>query len=281
MEKVNVSLRNQSFYLNYARGYENSKDMNNYHLHQDYEIFYMIEGEKAFTINGTDWVAKSGHLLFINKNVLHKSKVNDERYQRIVLNFKESFPFKEDIPLIIKLFHHGPLMLAITKEQSHFIKLLFEKMLSEYHTTKGRNEYYLRLLLSQLLIECDRLKYVETNTRLHKYGNRTNYTVINEIIMYINANYDTDLTLAHLSNQFFLNQQYISRMFKQSTGCSFIEYVNAIRVNEAKRLLIETDKKIAHIAKLVGYTSHVHFWRIFKSLTGDSPNDYRDSYVKM
>ncbi|SFL45572.1 AraC-like ligand binding domain-containing protein [Gracilibacillus orientalis] len=277
-EKVNVSLRNRSFYIDYSRGYENSRDMKNYHLHQDYEIFYLLEGEKVFLINGEKFVAIKDTIMLIDKNILHKTIVNDHKYQRIVLNFRDCFLLEDDQILLSTLFKRGPLMLSV-KNPTTF-QMILEKMLEEYHMDNTGGDRYLQLLLSQFLIECKRL--ICSHTSMSEYSKATcnQHELIDGMITYINERFHQDITLSILADKFFLHEQSISKLFKQSIGCSFTEYMNAVRITEAKRLLTETNLKINQITKKVGYTNHVHFWRIFKKFTGMSPNNYREQEVE-
>ncbi|QGH35979.1 helix-turn-helix domain-containing protein [Gracilibacillus salitolerans] len=272
-EKVNVSLRNRSFYIDYSRGYENSRDMQHYHLHQDYEIFYLLEGEKVFLIDGKKFVATKDTIMLIDKNILHKTIVNDHKYQRIVLNFRDCFLLEDDQILLSTLFKRGPLMLSV-KNPTTCQKIL-EKMLEEYFLDNPSSDRYLQLLLSQLLIECERLIHSQTSTLEHSKATCNQHELIDGMITYINERFHQDITLSILANKFYLHEQSISKLFKQSIGCSFTEYLNAVRITEAKRLLTETTLKINQITKKVGYTNHVHFWRIFKKFTSMSPNDYR------
>ena len=73
----------------------------------------------------------------------------------------------------------------------------------------------------------------------------------------------------------FGTPQYFSRVFKRATGVSFTEYLNGVRIKEAQRLLIKTDKTIYDIAEAVGYKSASHFGRSFTAITGISPSEYR------
>ncbi|WP_018930502.1 AraC family transcriptional regulator [Gracilibacillus lacisalsi] len=271
-EKVNVSLRNQSFYIDYSRGYENSRDMQHYHLHQDYEIFYLLEGEKIFLIDGEKYVAKKDTMMLINKNILHKTIVNDHNYQRIVLNFRDCFLLEADQILLSTLFNNGPHLLSV--KNPTIFQTILEKMLEEYFLDHPDSDRYLQLLLSQLLMECERLIRSQTSIE-HATVNRHQHALINDMITYINERFHQDITLSILADAFFLHEQSISKLFKQSIGCSFTEYLNAVRITEAKRLLTETKLKINQITRKVGYTNHVHFWRIFKKFTGMSPNNYR------
>lgn len=273
-KKMGISLRNRSFYMNYARGSDKSKhgSMKHYHMHQDYEIFYMIDGEKQFFIHGQKLIARKNNVLFINKNTLHKSMVNS-RYERLVINFRDDFLMEEDRSVLHLLFQQGVLLLSI-KEFDSF-QLIIEKMLKEYYLEHVDKNRYLQLLLSQLLIECSRNLCLDESNYIHHKGNSTDLEVINRIIFFINENYDKPLTLSSLSEQFYMHEQTISKQFKQIIGCHFTDYVNAVRITEAKRLLIETNLPVQFIAKKVGYSNHVHFWRIFKHLNETSPKAYR------
>ncbi|PWU67939.1 AraC family transcriptional regulator [Gracilibacillus dipsosauri] len=276
VDKVNVSLRNQSFYLDYSRGYENSQDMQHYHLHQDYEILYLLEGEKILFMNGGKFTVKKDHIMFIDKNVMHKTIVNDHKYQRIVMNFRDGFLLKEDQALIMSLFKQGPLMLSIRNQQH--LPFILEKMLKEYFLNKQDSYRYLQLLLSQFLTECKRLLNEQTPSLEQEHVHPSS-EIIDDLIAYINEHFHQEITLSVLAESFYLHEQSISKLFKKSIGCSFIEYLNAVRITEAKRLLTETTMKINQIMKRAGYTNHVHFWRIFKKLTGLSPNEYREQEI--
>ncbi|MGP4038609.1 helix-turn-helix domain-containing protein [Gracilibacillus sp. D59] len=273
-EKVNVSLRNRSFYIDYSRGYENSRDMQHYHLHQDYEIFYLLEGEKVFLIDDEKFIATKDTIMLIDKNILHKTIVNDHKYQRIVLNFRDCFLLEDDQFLLSTLFKRGPLMLSV-KNPTTFRSIL-EKMLEEYYLDTPGSDRYLQLLLSQFLLECERLIRTQTSMMEQSKAACNQHELIDGMITYINERFHQDITLSILADTFFLHEQSISKLFKQTIGCSFTEYLNAVRITEAKRLLIETDMKINQITKKVGYMNHVHFWRIFKKFTGMSPNNFRE-----
>lgn len=72
-----------------------------------------------------------------------------------------------------------------------------------------------------------------------------------------------------------LSYSYFSRSFKAAMGMSFREYVNFRRINEAKRLLAETDDDIAAMARSLGFSSPSHFINVFGELTGTSPKQFR------
>lgn len=98
--------------------------------------------------------------------------------------------------------------------------------------------------------------------------------LIERIKYYISRNYRT-ATRQSVADYFFLNPSYLSQLFKAETGEVFTDYVNQIRMEEAKRMLVETDYKIQHIADLAGYASSQHFNRTFKKYTGMQPAEYK------
>lgn len=96
-----------------------------------------------------------------------------------------------------------------------------------------------------------------------------------EAIRYIREHYGKPLTMAMVSNHVSLSYTYFSEAFKQYTGDSFVNYVKKVRLEEAKRMLAETNDKIADISHQVGYEHVKQFNRVFKELEGITPHEYR------
>ncbi|RED61947.1 response regulator transcription factor [Cohnella phaseoli] len=92
---------------------------------------------------------------------------------------------------------------------------------------------------------------------------------------YIDRHYMQPLTLGQMAQRANLSPSYFGQLFKQYAGVSFIAYLNNVRIDKAKTLLLEEDIKIYEAAEMVGFVSLPHFNRMFKSLTGKTPNDYR------
>ncbi len=83
-----------------------------------------------------------------------------------------------------------------------------------------------------------------------------------------------------MSRVFHLNEHYISRVFKEETGENFLSYLNRIRIEEAKKLLLESDKKIYEIAEETGFQSSVNFNYVFNRFAGISPKMFREQFGK-
>jgi AraC-like DNA-binding protein len=98
---------------------------------------------------------------------------------------------------------------------------------------------------------------------------------------YINRNFhESDLTLEQVSRSTGINQRRIASFIQQRFGCNFKTYINLIRINESKRLLVESELNMGEIAFKVGFNNQSHFNRVFKSMVGINPSEFREAGAK-
>ncbi|SFB62060.1 two-component system, response regulator YesN [Cohnella sp. OV330] len=102
-------------------------------------------------------------------------------------------------------------------------------------------------------------------------------SAIPAVVRYIEQHYNKELTLQDIASRFYLSREYISRRFKQETGENLIDFLGRIRIDKAKLLLENPHFKISQVAEMVGYQDEKYFSKVFKKLTGLSPNQYRKS----
>ena len=104
---------------------------------------------------------------------------------------------------------------------------------------------------------------------------------INGFLYYINNNFhDPCLTLRQVSSQTGINQRRIAATIQQTFGCNFKTYVNKLRINESKRLLVESELNMGEIAFKVGFNNQTHFNRVFKNFEGISPSEFLENAQK-
>lgn len=140
--------------------------------------------------------------------------------------------------------------------------------LAEETETLGEMHRELEAILNDL--EADIVKEQESSS---------NHSVAMRMKAIIDANYaDPGLSLAGVSEEFRLPTSNVSILFKEETGEKFIDYVLKIRLDHARRMLVETDEPIQSIAEKVGYTHVISFHRAFKKLVGFPPGEYRVIY---
>lgn len=99
--------------------------------------------------------------------------------------------------------------------------------------------------------------------------------ITKKAIRYISQNFSRNLTLDEVADHVHLNSAYFSTLFKQSTGSSFKEYLNMVRIEESKRLLSNTDYSIIDISLATGFEDQSYFSKVFKKYTGLTPKQYR------
>ena len=97
-----------------------------------------------------------------------------------------------------------------------------------------------------------------------------------DIIQYINEHYtDVNITLDALADHFHTKANYLSTLIKTNLGIGFKDYIVQLRVEQAKKLLLETDQNMQEIYESVGFTSKQSFFRMFKNTVGLTPGEYR------
>ncbi|WP_339101913.1 response regulator transcription factor [Candidatus Enterococcus clewellii] len=99
--------------------------------------------------------------------------------------------------------------------------------------------------------------------------------IIENIQTYLKKHYKDPINLDLLADLFYINQSYLSSLFKERTGSKYIDYLNQLRIEEAKIMLSNTDRKSGLIAKSVGYENEKYFFRVFKKYTNTTPEQYR------
>lgn len=100
---------------------------------------------------------------------------------------------------------------------------------------------------------------------------------VSEAIRYIGEHYTERIRLEDVAEHLHLNPNYFSSLFKRETGTSFIDYVNEIRIRHAMELLLNTDEKIGDISVSVGFFNFSYFNKLFKRITGVTPQVYQKS----
>lgn len=103
--------------------------------------------------------------------------------------------------------------------------------------------------------------------------------VISEIKQYVSENFERNISLADLSNRFFINLHYLSQLFKEKTGQTYLEYLTQVRIARSKELLAGSDLKIYEICQRVGYSDSTYFSKVFEKTVGCKPSDYRKMHA--
>ncbi|GFN31503.1 AraC family transcriptional regulator [Paenibacillus xylaniclasticus] len=98
---------------------------------------------------------------------------------------------------------------------------------------------------------------------------------------YIESRFKEELSLEEVADHVHLNPFYLSKVFKQYVGESFIDYLTRLRIDEAKKLMDNESLSLKEICFEIGYKDPNYFSRVFKKVTGLTPSDYRASAEKL
>ena len=115
----------------------------------------------------------------------------------------------------------------------------------------------------------------QVKTVLDSQGGSTRESVLDDILYYIDNNYQTNIKLETIAPLFGYNSAYLGKIFTKATGKTFNSYVDHMRIEHSKELLLHRNMKVYEIAEQVGYHNVDYFHKKFKKYVGISPAEYR------
>ncbi|MFD2702100.1 AraC family transcriptional regulator [Paenibacillus shunpengii] len=255
-----------------------SYTMPKYHYHDYYEVYYLLSGHRYYYIENKRYSIDKGSLLFIGKNEIHKTVDSDHQtpdHERLVLYFSSRFlrRFSNDqLEILLSPFDRDNRKVQFSiRDQSYIERLMFQMHHEFNQQDSFGRELYLESLLVQFLLFSTR----KTQTDQPAVPEDSMNARMAEIIAYCNKHFREELGLEELAGQFHISTFYLSRLFKRTTGFTFKEYINTLRIREAEKLLRESNHKIIYISEQVGFASVSHFNRKFKQVTRMAPKEFK------
>lgn len=246
------------------------------HFHSTYEIYYLMSGHRAFFIQDRTITINEGDIVIIAPNILHRT-TNAERpkHERLIINMHERLfsPEGSHQDVFRPLLERDYLILKNSLRNRQPIETLVGAIIQEMQERRKGFELFAQTLALQLLVTCCR-HFVQHDAEPMASPSPMHERV-SEIVRHINEHYMEELSLHLLADKFYISPYYLSRSFKEATGFAFVEYVNSVRIKEAKKLLESTSMKVNLIARKVGFGSVTHFGRVFRAVTGNAPLHYR------
>ena len=154
---------------------------------------------------------------------------------------------------------------------------IFFQLTAEYVAKAHSTDCFLDSLMLRLL-DCLAENYRISDSSVKAYETETD-SRMREIMQYILAHLDQDISLNELAEQMYVSTSTLSRIFKKSTGVYFADYVMQLRVKTALGLLRHSDQNMTQIAMVSGFNNSASFNRAFKKMMGVTPSEYREEYV--
>ncbi len=240
------------------------------HTHEDFtELVYIKSGSGMASIDGQQYMIQKGDILSIRPHQVHSNLpmpllcVSNCLVSSSLLH-KKSGLFEPCIAYDNTL--NLSQILHLTGETMLKAEALIEEISLE---ARGRQPYYPEALLcklNELLILLRRFEQGSTTHGLQK--------ALAATIDYVHEHFDT-VTLAEAAAVGSYNPTYFSRLFRNTMGQYFTEYVNKLRVNRAMFLLLTSEIPIEDISIKVGFKSKIHFYDVFRKYTGLTPGAIR------
>ncbi|MGK4209594.1 helix-turn-helix domain-containing protein [Bacillus velezensis] len=240
-------------------------NMERSHYHEYFELYYLEYGNRYHMVNEHIYSIQSGELILFPPYVMHHSYGDSGvAFKRLLVYFTPDMIL---VPEIKKALGASSGVYRLDKKDSLLIHQLLKEILKEQDEGDGYGTEAMQMLLNQLLIKLARQS--GESIKPEQSGR------ISEILHYLHLNYSENITLNDLAARFYISPYYLCREFKRYTNSTIIHYLNNLRIIQAQRMFLETDKTITDISREVGFSNVTHFNRVFKSLLGMSPSQNR------
>lgn len=152
-----------------------------------------------------------------------------------------------------------------------------EKALKSLEPMIGWHDYSITLEELEKLLLQFAAESSEAIAKLRKTFVKGN---IHKIKGYVDANFHKNINLKSIAAKFFMNPVYLGQLFKKTYGVYFNDHVQQLRINEAKKLLRQTDKRVYEIAEQVGFNNADYFVTQFEKMERMTPTEYRNRIME-
>jgi AraC-like DNA-binding protein len=277
-----LSPHENSTYL--IREYTQSSFKSPRHFHEEFELTFIGESYGKLYIGNSIVDFRKGDLFLFAPRLIHCFKnpkgyeVINKSARAICLWFMpdflgSDFLRRKQTVMLNTLLQKSEYGLQFSKPSSEIIDLL--KSIGSAKNLNG----VVRLLMILDKLSVQKRVTILSDTRLNKYYYKhSSDKKIEKVMNYVQGNYRTKIRSMEVACLINMSEAGFSRFFKSRTEANFTEYVNDIRLSEAKKLLIETKKSIQDISIDCGYDNLSYFNRQFKSHNNMSPKVFREYF---
>jgi len=231
------------------------------HFHDFFELEFIISGQGEYTLDGTPYSIKPGDLFFLAPMNFHLIDMRNAELFNIM--------FSGDIcnqTFLQNLISNCPIFINTEGET----KLYFESILNELCKNMDDREFSVALLNAIIA-------KLAKKTSTAKHSNEL--SIINKAELFILNNFRSEIKLDDVANYVALSSSYFSRLFKAEKGINFKTYLNNMRFEYAKKLIMYSDMSIMQICKECGFNDYPNFIRRFKQHTGFYPLEYKNRTI--
>lgn len=239
------------------------------HYHDDYELYFLVDGETKFFVEDEIFYLHNGDFIFIPKGLYHKTDSEDCLHnERILLAFEDNI-FDESMSEVLEILSSSKLI-CMQSNNVIIIREILDKIKNEHSKNRQHKDAIIEAYIKEILILLCRFK----TDKLKPLNESDSF--IYSISEYISDNITENITLKSLSDKFSVSQAHLSRKFKKTVKTGINEYIKYVRILHAQKLLSETTLPITKIAEQCGFNDSNYFSTTFKKAIGTSPVKYRN-----
>ncbi len=250
------------------------------HWHEEMEIIYITRGKGFVRLNDELVQIETGDIILIGKETIHyiQSDKDDILYfKSLVFNLNIIYSYLGDAcqvelvdPLMNNKFEIKSVLKKENKRYSQFLRIYLN--IIEVYCRKEKY-FYIKIkgLFFELFYEMFKADVIR-NVDISKTRKTSKMKVI---LDYIDNHYYENMTINNLAQMMHYNEYYFMKIFKQYTGKTFISYINEIRIEKSKYLILNTDLSITEIATKVGFNNTSYYIKKFQHLQGITPHKFR------
>lgn len=260
-------------------------------VHQTHELFYLRNGKVEFTIEGKKVVVERGNALIIRPDTAHTARIVSSVADSLVLyfGFSKDKTNQQNAKTSLESFldfAHGQSDSAMSVEPyimingsyKKSISSLMERIVEEKKEDNAYKELMMEILTVELMLTLSRAMKKEWEANLQVRTGKARELVI-LARNYIDANYESGITVANAASYVFLSQGYFTRAFRDEFGISPMNYLMKKRIDKACELLENPEIKVSGIAIQAGFSSPQRFNVAFRKQMGKTPLEYRKEHI--
>ncbi len=239
------------------------------HLHSDFELIKINEGELCLTLDGKTFTAKKGDAVAVNPEVSHGAIPHSCKYSCVVFQtqfLKTGNRSSDD-------FFNGILSHGICineKIENADEKAFLDKIIAELKERSAGYEMRVSGLAMNFFGEA--IKNGDFTYRASHLSEKN--VKLKRVFEFVRKNYSEQITLEDMADEARFSTKHFCEFFKRETGYTPIEYLITYRIERAAKALLSTDNSVTRIAFDCGFNDASYFTKTFKRLKGVTPKDY-------
>lgn len=250
------------------RHYEiNRSEQNDFlHWHEGTELFFGTGGEGWVFCDGMKLPLKKDGSVLVNSGQLHRAQALSERftYEYLIL---EKELWEEVIPDFSLWFS------CQEKEEDYRLKLLIQEAVRERDRAGSYGWLGLKGQLLRIMSHLLEEYGLQTKEEAARIMNGRGRGRMQTALSYLKTYYREALTVEQISAIAGFSKAHFSRMFKEMSGMTLTEYINMLRCDAVRRMLLTQDCTVLQAADLCGFTNRAHFYRIYRRYVGHLPSE--------